>query len=79
MKVTGVTAKYKAKIGSNEILIEEAKNEKGESIYIFTSVKGISLPNGEKWTPKTDDAKDLDRNNVTEDFKKNFRKVVQLL
>lgn len=48
MKVTGTAAKYKAKIGSNEIIVEEAKNEKGELIYIFTSIKGVSLPNGEK-------------------------------
>ncbi|WP_338600526.1 hypothetical protein V6M85_12130 [Sulfolobus tengchongensis] len=79
MKVSEITAKYKAQIGREQILIEEAKNEKGETLYIFTSIKAVNLPNGEKWKPKDDDAKALDRNNITEGFKKNFRKAMQLL
>lgn len=79
MKISEISAKYKMKSGNTKIIIEEAKNEKGERIYILTSIKQINLPNGEKWSPKEDDVKELDRNNMSDDLKKNIRKVLQLL
>ncbi|MEM3515361.1 MAG: hypothetical protein QW281_01685 [Saccharolobus sp.] len=79
MKITETSAKYKANFGRTEVIIEESKTEKGETIYIFSSIKEVNLPNGEKWEIKTDDAKELDRNNITDDLKKNIRKFLQLL
>ncbi|AOL15859.1 hypothetical protein BFU36_03000 [Sulfolobus sp. A20] len=79
MKISEISSKYKTKFGRSEVIIEEARNEKGETIYIYTSLISVNLPNGEKWSPKIDDAKDLDRSNSSEDLKRNIRKLLQLL
>ncbi|AWR97580.1 hypothetical protein DFR86_08465 [Acidianus sulfidivorans JP7] len=74
MKITETTAKYILDLEKRQILIEETKNEKGEKIYSISEIKTYTI-NDKEWSPKTDDAKNLDRNNIPDDLKKVLRKV----
>ncbi|ARM76288.1 hypothetical protein [Acidianus manzaensis] len=73
MKISETTNKYILDLEKKQILIEELKNEKGEKIYSISEIKTYPI-NDKEWSPKTDDAKTIDKNNIPDDLKKILRK-----
>lgn len=74
MKISETVNKYVLDLENKQLLIEELKTEKGEKIYSVSEVKTYYI-NDKEWSPKTDDAKKIDRSNTPEDLKKVLRKI----
>lgn len=80
MKITNVENRYLVKVGNDEILIEEARNEKGEKIYVFQSLKKAKLPNGEEWNEDLSNVKRIEkREELPDEVKKVLRKTLNLI
>jgi len=80
MKITNVEAKYLVEIKNKQIVIEEARNEKGEKIVTFYTLTKAKLPNGEEWSEDLSNAKKVEkREDLPEDVRKLLRKVLNSL
>jgi|BEDMetMinimDraft_1075159.scaffolds.fasta_scaffold00415_3 hypothetical protein len=78
MKITSTDAKYVLELGDSKILIEDLKNEKGERILSISTISTYSLPNGEQWSPKIEEAKNVKREELPPEIKKALRKLLAL-
>lgn len=80
MKITNVEAKYLVKIRNKQIVIEEARNEKGEKIVTFYALTKVKLSNGEEWNEDLTNAKNVEkREDLPEDVRKLLRKALKSL
>lgn len=78
MKISSIEAKYLVKIGGNELIIHQARNERGEKIYIFQTLKNIKLGESEEWNEDLNNVQTIDsRNKLPDDLKKILRKVLK--
>lgn len=78
MKISSIEAKYLVKIGRNELIIHQARNEKGEKIYIFQTLKKIKLGENEEWSEDLKNVQTIDsRDKLPDDLKKILRKVLK--
>ncbi|AEB94438.1 hypothetical protein [Metallosphaera cuprina] len=70
MRISETTNKYLLKKRNHDILIEEIKNERGETLFVLSAIKSAKLPDGESWSLNTSDYKELDRKNLSPEIKK---------
>ncbi|BBG24024.1 hypothetical protein [Sulfuracidifex tepidarius] len=79
MKVTETTGKYKVIKNGKELLIEEVKNERGEKIFVLSSLKEVKLNDDNTWTLKEDDAKEIKPKEADANLKPILNKVLAYL
>ena len=80
MKITNIEGKYIVKVRGKDILIQQARNEKGEKIYIFQTLTHLSLGEGEEWNEDLSNAQTVDsRDKLPDDVKKALRKALKLI
>jgi hypothetical protein len=79
VKVTETTSKYKVNKNGKEVLLEEAKNERGEKVYILTSLHEVKVNDENTWTPKEDDAKEVTAKTADDNIKPILNKVLSYL
>ena len=78
MKISSIEAKYLVKIGRNELIIHQARNERGEKIYIFQTLKNIKLGESEEWNEDLNNVQTIDsRDKLPDDLKKILRNVLK--
>ncbi|BCU71370.1 hypothetical protein [Stygiolobus caldivivus] len=78
MKISNVESKYIVKIGREEILVQQARNERGEKIYIFQTLKNIKLEEGEEWNEDLSNVQTVDsRDKLPDDVKRVLRNVLK--
>jgi len=78
MKISTIEAKYLVKIGREELIIHQARNERGEKIYIFQTLKKIKLGESNEWNEDLNNAQTIDsRDKLPDDLKKVLRKVLK--
>ena len=78
MKISSIEAKYLVKIGRNELIIHQARNERGEKIYIFQALKNIKLGESEEWNEDLNNVQTIDsRDKLPDDLKKILRNVLK--
>ncbi|BBD71689.1 hypothetical protein HS1genome_0078 [Sulfodiicoccus acidiphilus] len=78
MKISSVDSKYLLTVGERQLLIEDSRNERGERLVLVSTVSSFTLPNGEKWTPKVEDAKTVKREELPPELKRALRKLLAL-
>ncbi|MCI2414389.1 MAG: hypothetical protein MPF33_03920 [Candidatus Aramenus sp.] len=76
MKVSASEEKYLIDLNRRKFLVEAYKTEKGEKVYTVSEVRSYKLPNGEEWTPDTNNAKTLDLSSASPELKKVIRSIV---
>ncbi|MCY0849935.1 hypothetical protein [Sulfuracidifex metallicus] len=79
MKVTETTSKYKLMKNGKEVLLEEAKTERGDKIFIVSSLHEVKLSNDNTWTPKEDDAKEIKIKDADQNLKPILNKILSYL
>ncbi|MEJ2780902.1 hypothetical protein WIW89_08415 [Stygiolobus sp. CP850M] len=78
MKISSIEAKYLVKIGRNELIIHQARNERGEKIYIFQTLKNIKLGESEEWNEDLNNVQTIDsRDKLPDDLKRILRNVLK--
>jgi hypothetical protein len=78
MKISSIEAKYLVKIDGNELIIHQARNERGEKIYIFQTLKNIKFGESEEWNEDLNNAQTIDsRDKLPDDLKKILRNVLK--
>ncbi|BFH74497.1 hypothetical protein SJAV_24410 [Sulfurisphaera javensis] len=74
MKISNVESKYVVNVNNKKLVIEEARNEKGEKIVSFYILTNAKLPNGEEWNEDLTNAKTIEKR---EDLPENLRKLLR--